>query len=141
MCGTCDRRPLRTGNSGYEAVGDAVNVGDVLVARHDQSRNLHLGEPFRLGRIETQHADVFVSLLLSEGLFLHLTDELAMSGIDVLQGPTGTGKPRAQIGVDGSVEISAFERLLLGRKEGRHLLRPFVTGETGADEYESSDSF
>ena len=117
MCRSGDSRPLCAGNSGCETVGDAVDVGDVLVARHDQSRNLHLGEAFRLGWIETQHADVFVTLLLPERLFLHLADELALSRIDVIQTPTRTGKPHAQICVDGSVEISALERLLFGRKK------------------------
>ena len=128
MRGVGDRCPLRARNSRSETVGDAVDVGDVLVARQDQRRNLHFGKPFRGGRLEAQHSHVFVSLLLPEGLFLHLTDELAQGGIDVFQTPTRAGKPGAQIGVDRGVEVSAFECLLLGGEEGRHVLRPVVVG-------------
>ena len=52
-----------------------------------------------------------------------------------------TGKPRAQIRIDCSVQVSAFERCLFVREERGHPLRPHVIRETGADEHERRDPF
>src|SRR6266576_3663434 len=105
-----DRRALCTGNSGSETIGDAVDIGDVVVAGQYQSRDLNVAESLRRGRLEVQHPHVVVSLLLPEGLSLHLADELARCGIHVIETAMRTGKPDAQIRVDCSIQISAFER-------------------------------
>src|SRR5439155_18867493 len=114
---------------------------DVLVAGENESRGVDLAEPVRRGRLEAQHPDVVVALLLPENLFLHLADQIAHTEIHVVETAPGPGKPHAQIRVDCGIQVAAFQCLLLRIEERHHVLRPFVIREPGADEHESRDPF
>ena len=112
-----------------------MDVGDVVVAGQHQSRDVHVAESLRRGRVEAQHPHVVVSLLLPEGLFLHLPNELARCGIHVGEAAMRAGEPHAQIRVGCSIQVSAFERRFFVGDEGPHLLGPLVIGKPSAHEH------
>jgi len=72
-----------------------VDIADVVVAGQHQEPGVHVAESLGRGWVEAQQPDVVVSLLLPEGLSLHLADELAQRGIHVVETATRAGKPHA----------------------------------------------
>jgi hypothetical protein len=139
--GARDRRALRSGNSATETICDAVDVGHVLVAGHHQGRDLHLGKPLRCRGIQGQQPHVVVSVLLPEGLPLHLGDEVSHRRVHVVQIAVRAGEPQPQVDVDGGIHVAPFERRLFFGESRRHLLRPLVVGQSAPHEDQRRDSF
>jgi hypothetical protein len=93
------------------------------------------------GGSQAQHPDVVVALLLPENVLLHLADQFAHPGIDVVEIAARAGKPHSQIRLHSGIQVAAFQCLFLRSEERRHVVRPFVIREPGAHEHESGDTF
>lgn len=120
---------MRVGDLAPQSVGDRQEVWSVVLACDDQRRNAYLIESPDGHRLQCLLAGVGLGQLELERAALHRPHKGDRIGRD--RGSSGMLDPHPNVHVVGVIEISTFERLILGVPESLKLVGPVVVAVHG----------